>query len=359
MMNTYDIQVIQSNISDFISDSDQWGISLSGTGAVYKLEQKFAALVDQPYALSVANATSGLWAVFMAFGIHNSDVITTPYTWGGSLSGLILAGNRPVFVDINKGTLTLDPEKVERSITPKTRAILAVDIYGYPSEAHILRNIADKHGLMLIQDCAQSFGAYLRDQHTGWYADASVFSLTVGKALFAGEGGMIITKNQELYDRLVWQTQHPHRQMRDIPHMPLNELAMNLRIHPMAAIWAEASFEKALAEVTDHQGMCISILELLEKENLIRSKVPDRSTVKPSFHALTFEPSCKACKIESLLIENGWICTVCLPPIIEPIYRHEIYKQLSRSSRWARLMPCLVAEGQCRDRLRLVFPKHL
>lgn len=198
MMNTIDIQTIQPKISDFVSDPDQWGISLSGTGAVYRLERKLAELVGNPYALSIANATSGLWAVFMALGIHNSDIITTPYTWGGSLSGLMLAGNRPVFVDIDRDTLTLDPEEVARSITPKTKAILAVDIYGYPCKADLLRKIADEYGLLLIQDCAQSFGAYFQDYHTGWYADASVFSLTVGKALFAGEGGMIVTKKSRV-----------------------------------------------------------------------------------------------------------------------------------------------------------------
>jgi dTDP-4-amino-4,6-dideoxygalactose transaminase len=355
MINTFDTQTIQSKISDFISDPDQWDISLSGTGAVRMLERKFMELVGHSYTLSIANATSGLWAVFMALGIHNSDVITTPYTWGGSLSGLMLAGNRPVFVDIDRDTLTLDPEKVARSITPKTKAILAVDIYGYPCEANLLRKVADEHGLFLIQDCAQSFGAYLQGHHTGWYADASIFSLTVGKALFAGEGGMIVTKNQELYDQLVWQTQHPHRQMRDIPEMPVNELAMNLRMHPLAAIWAEACFDKALAYVSVQQDKCFSILEFLDKENLIQSKVPDKNKVKPSFYALTIEPRCKSHGTETILKENGWTCRVCVPSITKPIYNHEAYLRLSRSKR-PKQKRCPVAEGQCKNRVRIVFP---
>ncbi len=355
MMNIVDIQTIHSKISDFVSDPDQWGISLSGTGAVYGLERKFAELVGNPYALSVANATSGLWAVFMALGIHNSDVITTPYTWGGSLSGLMLAGNRPVFVDIDRNTLTLEPEKVVKSITPKTKAILAVDIYGHPCEADLLREIADKHGLLLIQDCAQSFGAYFQGHHTGWYADASVFSLTVGKALFAGEGGMIVTKHQELYDRLVRQTQHPHRQRRDVPEMPINELAMNLRMHPLAAIWAETYFDNALAYVSMQQDKCFSILEFLDKENLIQSKVPDKDTVKPSFYALTIEPRCKPHQIETIPKENGWTCKVCDPAIIKPIYNHEAYISLSHSKR-SKQNRCPITEEQCRDRIRIVFP---
>ena len=356
MMNVVDIQKIQPKISDFVSDPDQWGISLSGTGAVYRLERKFSELVGHSYALSVSSATSGLWAVFMALGIHNSDVITTPYTWGGSLSGLMLAGNRSVFVDIDRDTLTLNPKKVARSITPKTKAILAVDIYGHPCEANLLRKIADEYGLLLIQDCAQSFGAYFQGHHTGWYADASVFSLTVGKALFAGEGGMIVTKHQELYDRLVWQTQHPHRQMRDAPDMPINELAMNLRIHPLAAIWAEAYFDSAFACISVQQDKCFSTLEFLDEENLIQSKIPDKNKVKPSFYALTIEPRCEAHEIETILKENGWACMVCVPSITKPIYNHEAYISLSRPERFKQKR-CPIAEVQCRDRVRIVFPK--
>src|SRR3989338_5527671 len=97
-------QKIKAALQEFISDRSRWDMGLCGTGAVYRLESRFASLVGHPHTLAVANATLGLWAVFMALGVRDAEVITTPYTWGGTLAGLILSGNRPIFVDIDSQT---------------------------------------------------------------------------------------------------------------------------------------------------------------------------------------------------------------------------------------------------------------
>lgn len=350
MKNSKDLA--QAAIYEYVSSPDHWGISLPGTGAIYQLEGKFAKMVGHPYALSVANATSGLWAVFAALDIHDADVITTPYTWGGSLSGLILAGNRPIFVDIDEKTLTLDPDEVARSVTSKTKAILAVDICGYPCHGRRLREIADEYGLAIIQDCAQSFGAYIDCHHTGWWADAAVYSLTVGKALFAGEGGMVVTPDAEAFEKLVWHTQHTNRQLRDVPGMPVNELAMNLRIHPLAAVWAEASFENALAGVVEHRETCLQVLGILAREGLLMSEIPEE-WIKPSFHRLIFELRWGSERVEMFLRENGYMYKVYPPPITELIYHHRTYRQISQACGWGIPNPCPVAESQCRSGLLL------
>lgn len=345
---------VQTAIAEFLSDPSQWGISLSGTGAVYRLERKFASLVGHPHALAVTSATLGLWAVLTGLEIHDAEVITTPYTWGGTLAGLLLTGNRPVFADIDPQTLTLDPEKIVRCITPRTRAILAVDIYGYPADGQALREIADQHGLVLIQDCAQSFGAYRGGHHTGWWADAAVFSFTWGKTLFAGEGGLIVTRHPELLEQLVWETQHPHRQLRDVPSLPANEMAMNLRIHPLSAVWADAAFDDALAGMEEHRNERVQLLSLLERERMSKTKVPDGRCIKPSFHALTFEPRCEPAKIVRFLQENHPIYRLSSPPVVEPLYLHESYRRVSLQNGWGEPNRCPVAEKQCRRRLRLV-----
>src|SRR5262249_3232059 len=157
------------------------------------LEQRFASLTGQPHAVAVANATLGIWAAFRGLKVHDAEVITTPYTWGGSLAGIVHSGNRPVFADVDSQTLTLRPESVVKRITPRTKAILLVDIYGHPSQGPAFREIADAHRLLIVQDCAQSFGAFIGTTHTGSWADAAVFSFGWGKALFAGEGGMVVT----------------------------------------------------------------------------------------------------------------------------------------------------------------------
>lgn len=340
-------------LAAFLADADQHRIGLSGTGAVYRLEERFAALVEQPHALAVSNATMGLWSIFLALGIRDADVITTPYTWGGSLAGLLSTGNRPVFVDIDRDSLTIDPAQVVRAITKRTKAILAVDIYGYPCDGPALREIADQHGLWLIQDCAQSFGAFIGRQHTGWWADASVFSFTAGKALWAGEGGMIVSRYRDLYERLIWQTQHPLRQLRDLPGVAPNEMAMNLRIHPFSAVLAEADCSSALERVERTRQTTIRLLKLLKTQQVSKTAIPDLGIIRPSFHVLTCEPSVEPAEVERALTKYHADYTVSTAPVAEPLYAHEAYVSLSQLHGWDSPDRCPVAEEQSKSRIRL------
>jgi dTDP-4-amino-4,6-dideoxygalactose transaminase len=291
-------------------------------------------------------------------GTRDAEVITTPYTWGGTLAGLMIAGNKPVFADIDADTLTLDPEAVVQRITRKTRAILTVDIYGYPSNGPALREIADKHGLVLIQDCAQSFGAYLDEHHTGWWADAAVFSFSWGKALFAGEGGMIVTRHKELFERLVWETQHPHRQLRDVPHLPKNEFGLNLRVNPLAAVWAETAFTQALATIEQRRKRCWEILTLLHRRVMSKTKILDNGRVKPSFHVLTFGPACDLERLELFLVRENPAYEIGCAPITRPLYESEAFGNLFGKRRRMRIERCAVAEEQCARRLRLLKTKN-
>src|SRR5574337_161203 len=340
-------------LAAFLDNEEQHRISLSGTGAVYRLEKRFASLVEQPYALAISNATMGLWAIFLALGIRDADVITTPYTWGGSLAGLLSTGNRPDFADIDRDSLTIDHAQVARAITKRTKAILAVDIYGYPCDGPALREIADQHGVWLIQDCAQSFGAFIGNRHTGWWADASIFSFTAGKALWAGEGGMIVSRHQELYERLVWQTQHPLRQLRDLPDLAPNEMAMNLRIHPFSAVLAEASFSAALEHVEETRQTSIRLLELLKTEQVSKMAIPDLRMIRPSFHILTCEPSVESADVENVLAQRHSGYTVSTAPVTEPLYTHETYVSFSRLHGWDSPNRCPAAEQQSKSRIRL------
>ncbi len=344
-------QALLDALAGFITDEAQHRISLSGTGAVYRLEKRFASIVGQPHALGVCNATMGLWAIFLALGIRDADVITTPYSWGGSLAGLLHTGNRPVFADIDRESLTLDPGQVSRAITKRTKAILAVDIYGYPCDGAALREIADQHGLWLIQDCAQSFGAFIEKRHTGWWADASVFSFTAGKPLWGGEGGMIVSRHRELYERLIWQTQHPLRQLRDL--QAPNEMALNLRMHPLSAVMAEAGFSSALKRVEETRQTSIRLLELLKAQQVSKTTIPASRDIRPSFHILTCEPSVEPADLERVLAQCHSGYTVSTAPVAEPLYAHETYASLSQLHGWAPLNPCPVAEEQSRCRIGL------
>ena len=133
---------------------------LQGIGAIAELEARLRKVYGMKHALTVANATLGLLAIGQSLGLSCSEFVTTPYTYGASLAGWLWLGNRPVFADIDPQTLALDPEAARRTITAKTKAILAVDLFGIPADMAALRRLADEFGIWYIADAAESLGAY-------------------------------------------------------------------------------------------------------------------------------------------------------------------------------------------------------
>jgi perosamine synthetase len=238
---------------------------LAGEGDVREFERLLTRYYGMRYAVCVSNCTTGLLAIALALGLRRSNFITTPLTYGGSLSGWLLLENEPVFVDVEPRSVTLDPENVVAAL----RAILAVDLLGYPVDVARLRNIASDNGLFLVVDAAQSFGA-TRDGHpAGYGADAIVVSFTSGKSLDVGEGGAVITDDPELYEQLVWWTQHPLRQKRDLGLTLTNEFALNGRIHPLAATQAVAGWHVALSRCAERQKQVELDLKHLASMGLI------------------------------------------------------------------------------------------
>ena len=209
---------------------------LRGGGAVGELEKRLETYYGMQHALCVSNATLGLLAVQLALGLKGVEILTTPYSWGGTVAGALLLGNRLAFGDIDAVTLTLDPDTVRNAISPHTKAILAVDVDGTPSDSSGLRQVADEYGLWYITDAAESFGATREGHPASYDADALVLSFGPGKPLDVGEGGAILTSSQELYEKLLWHTQHPERQRLELGLHLDNESCLTGRIHPAAVL---------------------------------------------------------------------------------------------------------------------------
>lgn len=265
---------------------ERWRSHLNGTGDPAKLEAKLAAYYGKDRALCLSSATTALFAIPMALGLKDAEFITTPLTWGATLAGFLHMGNRPKFVELDPLTQTLCPKAVERAITRDTKAILSCDTFGNPADLLALRKIADKHGLWLIGDAAQSFGASRSGLPASSSADAIVVSFTVAKTLFAGEGGAIVTDNEDLYQKLVWLTQHPDRQRRDLAFALENQFGMNGRIHPLAAVIANASFEASLAELRVHQIERLAIVAALNEIGLTVPMEFEAEGIYPTFFSL-------------------------------------------------------------------------
>jgi perosamine synthetase len=144
---------------------------------VDRFEEAFAAHLGVPYAAAVSSGTAGLHLLCISAGIEAGDeVITSPYSFAATANCFIYEGGVPVFADIDPRTLNLDPDAVRAAVTPKTKAIVAVDIYGYPCELDELRAIADEHGLALIQDSCEALGALYKGAPLGTHGPSAVFA---------------------------------------------------------------------------------------------------------------------------------------------------------------------------------------
>jgi dTDP-4-amino-4,6-dideoxygalactose transaminase len=167
--------------------------------AVAAFEKAFAPYCQAEHAMGVSNGTSALHLALLAAGVGRGDeVITTPFTFIASVSAIDYTGARPVFVDIDPSSFTIDPAKIEAAITPRTKAILPVHLYGRTADMDPILEIAKRHNLVVIEDAAQAHGAEYKGRRAGSMGDLGCFSFYPGKNLGAyGEGGAVTTNNPE------------------------------------------------------------------------------------------------------------------------------------------------------------------
>ena len=194
-------QVVESGVlSQFLGG---WHEDFYGGPKVQKFERACEAYFGVKHAVTVNSATSGLIAAVGAIGIEPGDeVIVSPWTMCASATAILHWNAIPVFADIEPETFCLDPVSVEANITPYTKAILAVDIFGHSANMEALMSIARKHGLIVISDTAQAPGALYKGKLVGTLADVGCYSLNYHKHIHTGEGGILVTDDDEIAERL-------------------------------------------------------------------------------------------------------------------------------------------------------------
>jgi len=164
-----------------------------------EFEEKIAKYIGVKYAVAVSNGTCALHLITKALNVGKGDeVITTPFSFVASSNCVLYEGAKPVFVDIDPQTLCIDTDKIEKAITKRTKAILAVDVFGHPADWQKIKKIAQKHNLYLIGDSAESLGSECKGKKCGTFADASIFSFYPNKQITTGEGGVIVTDNPKI-----------------------------------------------------------------------------------------------------------------------------------------------------------------
>jgi len=164
-----------------------------------EFEAKIAKFVGRKYAIATNSGTSALHLIVRALGIKDGDeVITTPFSFISSANCLLFERAKPVFVDIDPVTFNIDVNRIEERITGKTKAILAVDVFGYPADWYRLEQIAKKHHLELIEDSCEAIGAEYKGKKAGTFGEAATFAFYPNKQMTTGEGGIIVTDDSEI-----------------------------------------------------------------------------------------------------------------------------------------------------------------
>jgi perosamine synthetase len=335
-------------IRRYFADPDASTMHLCGTGVVAELESKLRNLYGMRYALCVSSATAGLLGIALALGLRGHEFVTSPYTYGGSLAPWLALGNQARFADVDPH-LNIDPDHARGVISQATKALLAVDIFGVPSDTKSLRRLADEHGIWYVADAAQSLGSRRDGLPGSALADALVVSFTVGKTLFAGEGGAILTNHDWLYEKLLWHTQHPDRQRRELGLYVWNEFAFNARIHPLAAVWANATVEASLEVLEAHRRWCFRVIELLNESGYTEQIQFAERGILPSFFRLpaSWRTKVKPRSLSRYLVENG------IKAAVEPAPYRIVYRQPAFCAQYGVPEPPSCPVAECKENTRL------
>ena len=289
----------------------RYGVSLGDEvdprfkGKVYQVEREIADYCGLRYAVAVNSGTSALLTALCGLGIGPGDEVIVPgYTFIASLSSIIYSRAIPVLAEVDR-TFNLDPEDVTAKITPRTKAIMAVHMMGNPARLTELKAIADGHGLALIEDCAQAFGATYQGRPVGSLGKAGAFSFNVYKTITSGDGGMVVTDDEEVYKRCFAFHDQGHSPLRtgvEIGQRPF--IGLDLRFTELQAAVLIAQLRKLprivnhlrnnkqrykeivsevpgieFREITDPQGECATMLTvILPSEEQARAIAEDLGT---------------------------------------------------------------------------------
>ncbi len=253
-------QVVASGVlSEFLGS---WGPEFFGGAKVQELERAWESHFGTKHAVSVNSNTSGLMAAVGAVGVEPGDeVIVSPWTMSASATSILVWNAIPVFADIEEETFNLDPASIERSITPLTRAIMVTDIFGYAADLDAIMDIARRHDLRVIEDAAQAPGAIYTGRHVGTIADIGVFSLNYHKHIHTGEGGVCVTDDPALADRLQLIRNHAEAVVEEKGTTNLsNMIGFNFRMTEIAAAIGIEQLRKLPALVAERSAAADRLL---------------------------------------------------------------------------------------------------
>ena len=300
---------------------------------VAEFEEAFAARVGAAHAVSFSSGTAALHAAAFTAGLKSGDeALTTPMTFAATANCVLYQGATPVFVDVSADTLNLDPEQISGKISPRTRAIFPVDYAGHPADLAPIMEIAERHGLTVIEDACHALGAEYRGKRVGCIADMTVFSFHPVKHVTTGEGGMVATDDAKFAETLRRFRNHGissdarQRQREGQWHYEMVLLGFNYRLPDIACALGMEQLKRLDANLARRREIAARYTAAFgEVGGVVAPAV--RSDVDPAWHlyALRLEPAKlsadRAQVFRALRAENIGVNVHYIPVHFHPYYR--------------------------------------
>jgi len=325
-MISYSKQTIsQEDINSVISTlKSDW---LTTGPAVKRFEKAIARFCRAKYAIAVNSGTAALHLAVKALGVERGDeVITTPYSFAATANCVLYCGGKPKFVDINEDTLNIDVEKVEKRISKKTKAIIAVDFAGLAAEWTKLRQIARKYKLKLIADAAHSFGGKYKGVPIGTQADLTCLSFHPVKTITTAEGGMVVTNSKRLADKIRLLRTHGLKKG-EMWKYKMVDLGFNYRITDMQAALGFSQLKRAREYVRRRRLLANKYNQAFKDINNLKFPVEPKG-YKSAWHLYPLRIDFKAIKkTREQMFKTFKAQGVNLQVHYIPIHLHEYYKK--------------------------------
>lgn len=227
---------------EYVTDAIRSGWVSSHGRYIDIFEKKFAEYCGTKYALTTSSGTTALHLALVSYGIKEGDEVIVPdFTFISTANAVTYTGAKVVLVDIEEDTLCIDPVKVEKAITDKTKAIIPVHIYGHPANMIEINQIAQKYNLIVLEDAAEAHGAEVKSQKTGSLGHCGIFSFYGNKIVTCGQGGMLTTNDEKLYQRAKYLRQYANSEERQYWH---EEIGYNYRMTNLQAALGLAQLER-------------------------------------------------------------------------------------------------------------------
>ena len=303
-------------------------------------EAKLCRITGAKHAVLISNGTAALHATMFAAGIGAGDeVITTPMTFAASANCALYCGGTPVFADIDPETYNIDPDDIERKITDKTKAVVAVDYTGQAVDIDRIRDICDRHGLIFVEDAAHSLGTKYNGKPVGSLADMTEFSFHPVKTCTAGEGGAITTNSDELYKKLVLFRTHGITRVQEWMDKPSEggwyyqqvELGYNYRMTDMQAALLSSQLDKLDMFAARRKELVKRYDEAFARipEITVQKEIPESDTVR-HLYVVQFNTEMLKCGrreiYDALQAEGVGVNVHYIPTYTFPYYQKLGYK---------------------------------